>query len=90
MKTIITIENLKCNGCAHTITTGIEKIEGITLLNVDIPNSSVTIEYSGEKSVLDNVKLKLRTLGYPEKGNNNNIGLKAKSFVSCAIGRINK
>ena len=31
----------------------------------------------------------LTSLGYPEKGNNNFLN-KAKSFVSCAVGRYDK
>jgi hypothetical protein len=34
------------------------------------------------------VKEKLKALGYPEDGAANNFGTKAKSYVSCAIGKI--
>ena len=34
------------------------------------------------------VKEKLKTLGYPEDGEANSLGSKAKSYVSCAIGKM--
>jgi copper chaperone len=34
------------------------------------------------------VKEKLKTLGYPEDGEANGLGSKAKSYVSCAIGKM--
>ena len=34
------------------------------------------------------VKEKLKTLGYPEDGEVNSLGSKAKSYVSCAIGKM--
>jgi hypothetical protein len=35
------------------------------------------------------VKDKLKVLGYPEDGTANTLGSKAKSYVSCAIGKMN-
>ncbi|CAM1371493.1 Heavy metal transport/detoxification protein (fragment) [Tenacibaculum litoreum] len=43
-----------------------------------------------KKEVLSKVKEKLSKLGYPEAGDKNTMVHKAKSFVSCAVGKINK
>ena len=86
MKTNIKIENLKCGGCAATIKKGISSIQGIEDVAIDVENSIVTI--SSEASTLDAVKIKLSKLGYPEVGGENTLVHKAKSFVSCAVGRI--
>ena len=38
----------------------------------------------------DAVKTKLSDLGYPMVGEQNSLPKKAKSFVSCAVGRMTK
>ena len=81
---IIEIENLKCGGCVNSIKTGLEKI-GMKKVSVDLENQMVKFEGEREKAAI-----KLKSLGYPEKGseNSNSIKTKAKSYVSCAIGKI--
>ncbi len=86
--TIIKIQNLKCHGCANTILKGVQAIEGVTELSVDVDESKVTFSAS-DYSVIDVVKTKLSKLGYPEIDASNTTLHKAKSFVSCAVGRIN-
>ncbi|MBT3208776.1 MAG: heavy-metal-associated domain-containing protein [Bacteroidetes bacterium] len=90
MKTIkIKIENLKCNGCASTITKALVKFEEVANVDIDIENSIVKISFEGVDKNIDKYKKKLSVLGYPETGNNNTFSV-AKSFVSCAIGRVSK
>ena len=86
MKTDIQIENLKCGGCAATIKKGISSINGVNDVAVDVENSMVTID--SENANLVEIKEKLSKLGYPEVGDKNTVLHKAKSFVSCAVGRI--
>lgn len=86
MKADIQIENLKCGGCAATIKKGLLSLETITNVEVDVENSIVSIISENEN--LEIVREKLSKLGYPEVGDKNTIVHKAKSFVSCAVGRI--
>ncbi len=86
MKTEIQIENLKCGGCAATIKKGILGIEGVNEIEIDIDKSIVSIVSENEN--LEEIKLKLSKLGYPEVGDKNTVVHKAKSFVSCAVGRL--
>lgn len=86
MKTDIHIENLKCGGCAATIKKGILSIENIQEVTVDVEKSIVSVTATIDN--LEIVKEKLAKLGYPEVGEKNTIVHKAKSFVSCAVGRI--
>lgn len=87
MKQEVNIENLKCGGCASTIIKGLTAIEGVENVNVDIETSVVS--FSSNDTTLTNVKEKLSKLGYPEVGDKNTVLHKAKSFVSCAVGRVN-
>ncbi len=86
MKTDIQIENLKCGGCAATIKKGILAISGVQEVEVDVEKSMVSI--ASENDNLEEIKAKLSKLGYPETGDKNTIVHKAKSFVSCAVGRM--
>jgi len=85
--TTIKIQNLKCGGCAHTITKAIQNIEGVSEVNVDVELSSVTFQtISFEKMEL--VKTKLSHLGYPEVDAPNTLIHKTVSYVSCAVGKM--
>ena len=86
MTTNIQIENLKCGGCAATIKKGISAINGVNDVAVDVENSIVTID--SENANLVEIKEKLSNLGYPEVGDKNTVLHKAKSFVSCAVGKM--
>lgn len=87
METTIQIQNLKCGGCANTIIKNIVVLEGITNVSVNVEESTVTFNYETEAQLVE-VKEKLKTLGYPEDGATNSLGSKAKSYVSCAIGKM--
>ncbi|MHB0754451.1 heavy-metal-associated domain-containing protein [Polaribacter sp. M15] len=86
MKTDIQIENLKCGGCAATIKKGILAIENVSEVEIDVEKSIVSIVTENEN--LEEIKSKLSKLGYPEVGDKNTVVHKAKSFVSCAVGRL--
>jgi copper chaperone CopZ len=85
--TTINILNLKCNGCANTIKKGLLSLEGVNEIDVTLENSEIKINEVSE-SVFNTVKEKLSKMGYPEVGDANTLMHKAKSFVSCASGRM--
>ena len=87
MKAILKIQNLKCHGCANTITKKLSLLENISDLEVNNEEHTVSFQYKHEND-LGFVKSTLNGLGYPEIGETNSIGEKTKSFVSCAIGRM--
>jgi copper chaperone len=87
MTTTLIIQNLKCNGCATTITNKLTDLENVSDVKVNVEEDSVTFNYLNEESLL-HVKETLKSNGYPEAGENNPLGTKAKSYVSCAIGKM--
>jgi copper chaperone len=87
MTTTLEILNLKCGGCANSIKKGLLSLEGVSEVSVDLETSEVTVN-AKDSSILTSVKNKLATMGYPEVGDANTIIHKAKSFVSCATGRM--
>lgn len=80
----IEVENIKCGGCVNSIRTALLKIEGVANVTIDKEIETITIESSQEKEVF---VAALSKLGYPEKGKNT-VLKKAKSYVSCAVGKI--
>ncbi len=89
MKTSILVQNLKCGGCANTITTKLSEIKNISDINIDVEESKVSFSYTNETDAFA-VKEKLKTIGYPSIDEGNSLVSKAKSFVSCATGKLSK
>jgi copper chaperone CopZ len=89
MTTTVLIQNLKCGGCAHTIIKNLETLEDVSQLEVDVENERVSYDYNNPSTV-SQVEEKLRVLGYPIIGNSNTYFNKAKSFISCATGKLNQ
>jgi len=85
----IEIDNLKCGGCARSILKGLAELPGVSEVEVD--REQQLVRFTGVESVRTQVAAKLRSMGYPEKGSLQGFDAgvaNAKSFVSCAIGRI--
>ncbi len=80
----IFVENIKCGGCINSIKTALQKIKGVTAVQIFKEEGKVCV--SGVAVERQEMVAKLASLGYPEKGNNSFLN-KAKSFVSCAAGR---
>lgn len=89
MKTTLEIQNLKCGGCANTIVNRLSELKDVLEIKVDNTNDTVSFNYSNENDLTE-VKNLLVKLGYPVAGEKNALTTKAKSFMNCAVGRINK
>ncbi|WNH07688.1 heavy-metal-associated domain-containing protein [Thalassobellus suaedae] len=89
MKTTFEIQNFKCNGCATTILNKLTNIDGIDKVSVETEISTVTFFYKNDSNILEAKNL-LNKIGYPVVGERNALTTKAKSFVSCTIGKMTK
>jgi copper chaperone len=82
----ISVENIKCGGCASSIQKSMLAQPGVQSAHVDVDNGIVHI--SGDDTMdREHLVHRLNALGYPELGNNSLVK-KAVSFVSCAAGRM--
>ena len=88
MKTKLIIQNLKCGGCANTVTTRLSQVDNISEIQVNNDDNSVAFSYKEDSNLEEAIHL-LSKLGYPVDGEDNTLSKKAKSFVSCAVGRMN-
>jgi len=87
----IQVENIKCGGCASTIKNRLADLSVVGAVSVEIESGMVIVE--GDENNRDQVAALLLKLGYPESGTAEGLkaaAAKAKSFVSCAIGRMEK
>lgn len=62
-------------------------IKNITDIEVDNETDTVSFNYD-DNNTLNKVTTLLKNIGYPVSGEKNALSTKAKSFVSCAVGRI--
>ena len=88
MKATINIQNLKCDGCGSTIAKKLNGLHGISNVSVFLEKSQVTLDCESDLNLLD-AKETLKKIGYPEIGEDNSLETKAKSYVSCAMGKMN-
>lgn len=90
----IAVENIKCGGCANGIKQKLSAIDGLTNVDVEVEQGLVSIDTSDvyeDLTVVNAAKEQLLKMGYPEQGSVEGLkaaGAKAKSFVSCAIGKM--
>ena len=83
------VENVKCGGCARSIEKALRADARITRVAVDPAEGRVLVEATAD--VRTQAAATLARLGYPEKGSVEGIkaaAAAAKSFVSCAVGRL--
>ncbi len=90
MKQIFEVHNVKCGGCANTLIKSLKDEFGEVSVDLEVQPRKITLDIENEK--LEDLKLKLRSLGYPltsdELSGFEKATTTAKSFVSCAIGKI--
>ena len=87
----IEVENIKCGGCAGSIRKGLAAVDGVGSVEVDIEGGVVEVQAS--EGLRPEIIRKLASMGYPETGSVQGLksaGAKARSFVSCAVGRMDK
>jgi len=85
----IQVQNVKCGGCANTLTTKLADEFGAIEVNLDVMPREISLEIADEK--IPELEKALKNLGYPvasaKFGFIEDTSMKAKSFVSCAVGK---
>lgn len=91
MKQTFEVFNVKCGGCAATLKNKLANEFGEVEVNLEVIPRKITLNI--EDKDMDKLSKALRNLGYPlaseEMSFMDNTSAKAKSFVSCAIGKMN-
>ncbi|UTJ05431.1 heavy metal transporter [Arcobacter roscoffensis] len=91
MKQTFEVYNVKCGGCANTLINSLKDEFGEVEVDLEVNPRKITLHIEDEKK--EELKLKLRALGYPltsdELSGFDKAATTAKSFVSCAVGKFN-
>ncbi len=91
MEQTFQVKNVKCGGCASALKEKLFEKFGKVEVNLDKEPREITL-YIKEEQVHALVK-SLKKLGYPlateEMGFVDSTSAKAKSYLSCAIGKMN-
>lgn len=91
MDYMIEVENVKCGGCASTIEKTLLGVSGVAAVDVEIADGRITVQ--ADSDLRDGLVAVLLKAGYPEKGSVEGLKAaraKARSYVSCAVGKFNK
>jgi copper chaperone len=85
--TILNLDNLKCVGCENTVSKVVSTFKGVHDVVTRSDDGTVKFSIDGDQSIIEDIKKKLGSIGYPPQGTSNTIQ-KAVSYVSCAKGKI--
>jgi len=84
------VMNVKCGGCANTLIKSLADEFGEVIVDLESQPRKITLNIEADQ--IENLKIVLRGLGYPlttdELNTLQTLTTNAKSFVSCAIGKI--
>ncbi len=91
MTKTLEVYNVKCGGCANTLTTALKEEFGDVTVDLEVEPRKITLDI--EDSKMEELTTKLRGLGYPlttdKLSGFDKAATTAKSFVSCAVGKFN-
>ncbi len=84
------VANVKCGGCANTIKSALKDEFGEVEIDLSVEPRVISLEIADED--VERLRSKMLSLGYPFVDEDLNLlqkgTTKAKSFVSCAIGKM--
>jgi len=90
MKQTYEVLNVKCGGCANTLKTKLQEEFGEVEVNLEVEPRQITLDI--EESKLPTLRQALKKLGYPMSDEDlsamEGVTTTAKSFVSCAVGKM--
>jgi len=81
------VQNLKCGGCANTIQSKLNQLDGITNVSVSVESSTVNVSFNENTNPVK-IEDTLKTIGYPIIGDDNSLLTKTRSVISCATGKM--
>ncbi|PHS38709.1 MAG: heavy metal transporter [Sulfurovum sp.] len=91
MKQTYEVLNVKCRGCANTLTTKLADEFGEVEVNLEVDPRQITLDI--EEFKVPALRKALIRLGYPMSDEDlsklEGFTTTAKSFVSCAVGKMN-
>lgn len=92
MKKSFEVLNVKCGGCANTLKKSLQKDFGNVAVNLEVDPRVITLEIQDQD--VEKLRVELKKIGYPMSDEKlskfDAFTTNAKSYVSCAIGKMDK
>lgn len=90
MKKTFEILNVKCSGCANSVKKALRDEFGEVDVNLDVMPRQITLDI--EENQIKSLRANCKSIGYPfideDLSTIEQVSTKAKSFVSCAVGKM--
>lgn len=61
---VLSVPDISCEHCVHTINGGLGKIAGIQSVTTDLPSKTVNLRYNPSQVSLQQIEAELDELGY--------------------------
>ncbi len=82
----LNVENIKCNGWAHSIKSRLGKLKGLESVDVNVEPGIIQLDIT-ENKTLEAVIEKLHPRGYPQSYKGTGMTT-AASYINCMIGKV--
>ncbi|MDF2865377.1 MAG: copper ion binding protein [Clostridia bacterium] len=66
-KIILNVEGMSCNHCVNSVKKAVGAIDGVSSVDVNLDDKTVTIEYDLHKVKIEDIKLAIEDEGYTVK-----------------------
>ena len=90
MKQTYEVLNVKCGGCVNTLKTKLLEEFGEVEVNLEVEPRQISLDI--DEANISALRTKLKSLGYPMSDEDlttmESFSTTAKSFVSCAVGKM--
>lgn len=64
IQTTISVPTIRCGGCAESISTALNQIDGVKAVDVDVPAKAVTVEHAPHIA-RESLEMALDKAGFP-------------------------
>ena len=64
MRTTVTIQNLRCDGCKKIVAAQLKELEGISDIAIDVSSGSLSFDYRTHNT-LEGLRVQLKAMGFP-------------------------
>ncbi|AOV06253.1 copper chaperone CopZ [Sporosarcina ureilytica] len=64
MKEVLKVEGMSCNHCVNAIESSVGELNGVSLVNVNLDQKNVTVQFDNEKTTLANIKETIEDQGF--------------------------
>ncbi len=66
-KIVLNVEGMSCNHCVNSVKKAVGAIDGVSSVEVNLDDKTVTIEYDLQKVNIEDIKLAIEDEGYTVK-----------------------